>query len=92
MILVTNPNDADDLLYDTCNPFEDARRVEKIHRQCKGRLPVGAHVSASRGAHRSHVPRRRRPERCTERFVGTHRRRVKSNRRDHPGQSLAALV
>ena len=92
MIMLADPNDGDDLLYDTYDPFEDTRRVEKIHRQRKGRIPVGASVSASRGAHRSRVSRRARPEQCAERFTGTHRRTIKSKRKDHTGQSLAALV
>ena len=53
MILFANPHDEDDLVYDTCDLFEDARRVEKMHRRRDGRLSVGAHVSASRGTHGS---------------------------------------
>ena len=92
MILLANPNDQDDLVYDTCDSFEDARRVEEIHRQRDGRMPVGAHVSASRGAHRSRLPRRSRPERSAGRFAGPHCRNLKSKRMNHPSRWLAALV
>ncbi len=90
MIVLANPHDEDDLVYDTWDLFEDARRVEKMHRQRDSRLPVGAHVSASRGAHRSRGPRRSLPERSSKRFAGLHRRNVKSKRMNHPSPSLAA--
>ena len=91
MIVLANPQDENDLAYDDYDQFGDARRVEKMHRRREGRMPVGAHVSASNGAYRSSVPRRSSPERSAKQFAGVHRRNVKSKRMNHPGQSVAAL-
>jgi len=74
MILLANPNEVDDLVSANDDPFEDASQLEKMCRQ-RGRMPVAAQVSASRGAHRSHVSRRNRPERSAKQHSGLHRRR-----------------